>query len=317
MGKMPLAGLIGACGLGILLTGCNCCNKRPAYAGGRAESSMGVFGQHQKNQSTTVPAPIDDTSGKSLGSPSSTVSPQDFVPRGSSAGSSRASNAGMTTPSSSGNMTPMSDTPPVKPNTIGQDTNSIGQDTLSKPANNSNAISMTPSGTGSNGSSSPAIQQISHRSDADNATADADGTPYFPSKGPSRVIPPPPPTANSYTTPPPSGKTSSSSTTTTTTTATKNATSGKSSKPALQSSSPLSPPSSPSSDNTSLLNDPPPSVNMKSTSSTSGSGASPPTNSTSLMLPSSVNMNSTSSTSGPGASPPTTSTSLMLPGYMK
>jgi hypothetical protein len=276
MGKMPLAGLIGACSLGIFLTGCNGLNKRPSYAGGRAESSMGLMSGGRRSQSTSIPAPLEDTAGKSSGSPSSTVSPTEFVPHGSSAGSGSAgsgsaSSASMTTPSSPGNMTPMSGPTPMS------SAKTSSPSPLSSSMNNGNSVSQTPNGGGSNQSSSSPIGQVGHQVDTTYPSSDADGTPYLPSKGPSRVIPPPPVTDNSYTLPP-TGKISSSSSST----APKTTANSGSSKQ-TPSSSPLPPPPLPS-DSTSL-SQPPPSVGSQSTSSTPSSGSAKSTNSTSLMLP--------------------------------
>src|SRR5579875_165645 len=286
MGKMPLAGLIGAWGLGMLLTGCNCCNRngaRPSYAGGRAETSMGLFsGQHPRNQSTTIPTPLEDATGKSLVSPASTGSDAGFIPRGSSS----ASAAGMTTPSSSGNMTPMSSSSSAPANNSSPtplSANTTNPSALSSSLSNSNsAWSTPPPGAGSNSLPSSPIQQVSHRtSDSPHSSngkapasssTDSDGTPYLPSKGPSRIIPAPPSPTDSYT-PTPGSKASS--------TPTKNSTSSTKKQP---SSSLSSPSPSPPTDNTSLLSDPPPNVNLKSTSNLSSSSASSSTSSSSPLI---------------------------------
>ena len=257
MGKMPLAGLIGACSLGIVLTGCNCCNKRPSYAGGRADSSMGILSGGRKSQNSSITAPLEDAGGRSIGSSSSAVSPTDFVPRSSSP-----SSVGMTTPSSSGSMTPMN-------------ANTPSPSTLSGPMSSNSSSSQTAFGAGSKNPLPPApIQQVSHQTDTAYPSADADGTAYLPMKGPSRVIPPPP-SVNSDPAP--------LSTKISSTAAPKKPTSGNLSPQTPSSSLPPAPPPPPS-DNTSL-SDPPPSVNLKSMSSASSSNTAPPTTSTSLMLP--------------------------------
>ncbi len=262
MGKMPLAGLIGACSLGIVLTGCNCSDKRPSYAGGRAESSMGVLSSRPKRQNSPIPSPLEDSASRPLSSSSATVSGGDFVPRSSSP-----SSVGMSTPSSSGSMTPMSGASSASASTS-------SPNTLAGSMSNGSNGSQSLSSTASKQSSSSPIQQVGHQTSGAYPSADPDGTAYLPMKGPSRDIPPPPPALNSDI-PTPSGKISST---------TPKSTSSADVSQRIPSTS-SAPPPPPPSDISSQLSEPPPSVNLKSTSSTSSPGASTPTNSTSLMLP--------------------------------
>ncbi len=279
MGKIPLTGLIGACSLGLLLTGCNCCNRNTTapYAGGRAERSMGLLSnQRTRNPSTTIPTPIEDGTGKSLVSPSSAGADTSFIPRSNSS----ASSAGMTTPSSTGSMTPMSNSSalPSSSNNPAPPTNTNGANPAGLSGSMSRGSSVSPmsSSVGSNSLSSSPIQQVGNSSDnlpplktAAYSSADSDGTPHLPTKGPGRVIPAPPPTTDTYSSMP-SGKTSSTST-----------------KRAPSSNvSPLPPPLPPPSDNTNLPSDPPLNTSTtKSTSNLSGPGSSLSKSSSSPSLP--------------------------------
>lgn len=78
MGKKPLAGWIGVLGLGIVLTGCDCCrqSRQTQFAGGKAEGSMGMTNKasdswNHKTQSSlannSTSYPYVPTSGAATG----------------------------------------------------------------------------------------------------------------------------------------------------------------------------------------------------------------------------------------------------------
>jgi len=300
MGKMPLAGLISACSLGILLTGCNCCNKnstRHAFAGGKAERGMGLFGQRPRSPSTSVPPPLDAAAGNSLNSPSSPESGAS-ISRGSSS-----NGAGMMTPNSSDTMTPISSSATLSSNSSAtlplnaNNANTLSSNssatlssnssaTLPLNANNANMISsgalpssmsngnaalpMVSNG-GGNQFSSSTIQKVSHETGPISSTTVSDNASSLPTKASGQTSLPPPPDMSSST---PSSN-------------------GKASRFTMKSktngnlSSLSSPPPSPSpSDSASLLSDPPPSVSLGTSSKTSNASATTSTNSAGPSLPS-------------------------------
>jgi hypothetical protein len=82
MGKKPLIGWVGLCGLGLLMTGCNCCNnpagREKTFASGRADASAGwtnkALNRQPQNVVTSNPAGSTDTissmsSGSAMGQP--------------------------------------------------------------------------------------------------------------------------------------------------------------------------------------------------------------------------------------------------------
>ena len=274
MGKMPLAGLISACSLGILLTGCNCCNKnstRHAFAGGKAERGMGLFGQRPRSPSTSVPPPLDAAAGNSLNSPSSPESGAS-ISRGSSS-----NGAGMMTPNSSDTMTPISSSATLSSNSSAtlplnaNNANMISSGALPSSMSNGNAALPMVSNGGGNQFSSSTIQKVSHETGPISSTTVSDNASSLPTKASGQTSLPPPPDMSSST---PSSN-------------------GKASRFTMKSktngnlSSLSSPPPSPSpSDSASLLSDPPPSVSLGTSSKTSNASATTSTNSAGPSLPS-------------------------------
>lgn len=273
MRRMPLAGLIGACSLGMLLTGCTCSSKNGGslYAGGKPDRGMGLLSGG--GRSRTPKADIDGMAKGSLPLPASEASATSFVSSGSSSsGSAGASSTSMGMPNSSSSLTSMSGGSALPLNSSSAmplSTSTTSMNSSSRPMSNVNtaAIAAPPDSTPL--ASSP-IRQVSYgtgdSSSVKNAaysSTEIDTTPDLPMKGSGRVIPPPPPPSDSYT-PPPSSKAGLS--------AVKSSTSSSISPWPPTSSTP--PPA------------PPPSISSGSMSNSSSSDASTTSNSSSLSMPS-------------------------------
>lgn len=161
MGKQPLASLIGACAVGMLLTGCNCCKPgtRASFAQGKADRGMGLT--HNTRNRNVSTGPI--TQGAPLNSSTS------FTPAATGYGSGSLGTNGTTSntpgygtgtmPSMGGNAALPANTPSAT--SLGANTPSGGNQTglMGSAA----APSMTASGSGSSRMSLPQIQQTSYQ----------------------------------------------------------------------------------------------------------------------------------------------------------
>jgi hypothetical protein len=239
MGKMPLATLIGACGLGMLLTGCNTTksnnNPPPPYAGGKADGSLGLLSQKRAKPSPSPLGGGTSLADNSLGSTSSTTAGSTADPLSTTTSNSGAFGGGSTLGGSGTGM--------PSPNSFGGASMSNGSGSSYPPANGSLApgrgssgLGSSPASLGSGGvsslpsssgfgsrTSSSAIQPVGGRSDSFSSVTNAsyqnmdkDLTPALPMSGGSlaRSIPPiPPPTSGDYA-PLPSSRSSSASSST-------------------------------------------------------------------------------------------------------
>ena len=315
MGKMPLTSLIGACSIGMLLTGCNCCkqNTNPPYAGGRADRGMGLLSPGKASNSSSADlaasagAPVNPPASPSSTGAAPITDP--LATSGTNANPNFGMNSGsMVIPGNSGGMPAMGGasslpTSPAPGTPVSMGTTSLGGQL--SPTGSSLSPMMT-SAAGSSRLSSPAIQQAGLQGDSSSQVTNAsyrpidpDSTPSLPMTGPNSAmsIPPPPPIKSTY--PAPTSSTAKSGTA-------KSKTSSASTWIEQKSSPPI-PSSGGSQDPYNTL---PPSVKAAS-SSLSGPGALPPP---------SPSSSSPSSLSGPGALPPPSPSSgspSSLPSYLQ
>ncbi len=265
MGKMPLAGLIGACSIGMLLTGCNCCNKqnsRPSYMGGKADAPTDFTRSKPKGNSLAPDlnagsVPLDSTSSSGAGLTSG------LAP--ASQGMSNSSNVGGTMMPNNTAGTPMSGNYPALPSSnnpamppLGANTPSMGS---SASLTNNGGGALAASSYSGNGAAPAPIQQVGNRGDDSSTVKDAgfsgfsDTSSPMSSSGMGRAAIPPPPNVNPYPPTPPSSPMSGGN------------------SPSSMSSALPPPPPPPPSDNSNLLMAPPPNVNSGSSSAMSGLAA--------------------------------------------
>jgi hypothetical protein len=129
MGKKPLVGWVGLCGIGILMTGCNCCNnpatRQQNFAGGRADASAGwtnkaLNRQPQNAVAGNTAGGTDSMSGMSSGMGNAPVNSAGVSNgawgAGQGMGAGTGAVGGMQTPNGGGMMSPMGTGTPVSYN---------------------------------------------------------------------------------------------------------------------------------------------------------------------------------------------------------
>jgi hypothetical protein len=231
MGKMPFAGFIGACSLGMMLTGCNCCDKqnqgtRSTYAGGLADKGMGITKPKRANSASTD---LASKAGDYVMPPSYAGSPAaaNSLASSSGGGSAGTYRTAAAPPGSYGNMPSTSGNASLPPS-IGSGMTASANQTIpggmASSMSNTSPTSLSASGAGNNRLPSspiqpPPIQQVSGLMSSSPgvktaAFSSAGGDPSLPLpvKGANDVMIPPPPNTLNASIPPPSGKASSSTT---------------------------------------------------------------------------------------------------------
>lgn len=216
MGKMPLASLISACSIGMLLTGCNCCKHgTKPFAEGK-DQSMHLFSRSTPNNSASA---LDSVPLNSVNSPSPVGAAPLGAPLSTAAGSGNPNlsmnSGGMGMSTNPGGMPAMGGmpVPPSNPPTspaMSMNSGSLGSQL--SPMAPDLSPSVTAGGAGS-GLPSSAVQQASHQVDGLSSLQKAayhpserELAPALPTKSPSRAmtIPPPPPIPMAPLTPSPS-----------------------------------------------------------------------------------------------------------------